>query len=72
MPNNPERESRGGDVEGTTPIKVTQGEAIPVAKASFDPGYDTAKSRPDISTTDLRQGFCSGGPSTGEKEKGNY
>lgn len=71
MPKNPQRESRGGDVEGTTPIDVTMGEAIPVAKASFDPGYplDTTLSDADtkVAKSDLTQGYCSYGKSIGEK-----
>jgi hypothetical protein len=63
---NPSRMSQGGDVEGEEPIDVSQGEAIKVAKASFDPGYDTANSRDGLEMIDLKQGFCTYGKLTGE------
>lgn len=68
MPNNPEREARGGDVSGTTPADVTHGEAIRVAKASFDPGYslETTLNSGHVQKADLAQGYCAYGKSTGE------
>ncbi len=70
MPNNPNRSSQGGDVEGTSPIEITQGETIKVAKASFDPGYDLTNTLSDagtvISKADLIEGYCSYGKAIGE------
>lgn len=66
MPRNPERASRGGDVQGETPIDVTMGEAVDVATASFDPGYPLDKSLPDTTKADLKRGYCSYGRSIGE------
>lgn len=69
---NPERASRGGDVTGDTRIDVTMGEALPVASASFDPGYDLDTSmeggdkRQKFSKADLVQGYCSYGINIGE------
>lgn len=70
MPRNPSRAAQGGDVEGETRIDVTMGEAIPVASASFDPGY-SLESTLDSGTTkfrraDLVQGFCDYGHEIGE------
>lgn len=76
MPTNPERATRGGDVEGETKIDVTHGEAIPVAKASFDPGYSLEETLSDAGTdfekADLVQGFCTDGAVTGEERKKGY
>jgi hypothetical protein len=59
---------QGGDVQGTTKIDVTQGEALSVASASYDPGYDFGNSLPDgITKADLLEGYCGYGKSTGEK-----
>lgn len=70
MPNNPERAMRGGDVSGETAIDVSQGEAIKVAKASFDPGYDLMETLSDadtkVSKADLVRGFCTYGKAVGE------
>lgn len=55
---------QGGDVSGTTRIDVTQGEAIPVANASFDPGYDLVKG---VTKADLVQGYYSYGHEVGER-----
>ena len=70
MPSNPERRARGGDVEGQTRIDVTQGEAIPVATASFEGGYGddvkTEGSDAEVSKADLVQGYSSYGKSVGE------
>lgn len=76
MPQNPERASRGGDVEGETKIDVSQGEAIAVAKASFDPGYSLDTTLSDAGTdlvkADLVQGYCTGSSATGEGRKPGY
>ena len=70
MPKNPSRSSQGGDVEGEVPIDVSQGMAIDVMKASFDPGYDLTTTLSDggtiISKADLIEGFCSYGKAIGE------
>lgn len=59
---------RGGDVAGTKKIDVTMGEAISVAAASFDPGYELGKSLDEEGQTqaDLVKGYSSYGKSTGE------
>jgi hypothetical protein len=66
MIRNPTREGQGGDVEGETPIDVTQGPALRVAKASFDPGYPFGESLPDMGPADLLRGYCDYGRSIGE------
>lgn len=68
MPSNPERASRGGDVSGETPIDVSQGDAIKVASASYDPGYDlsTTLASGHVSKSDLPDGYCSYGKAVGE------
>lgn len=70
MPSNPERKSRGGDVDGSKRIDVTMGEAIEVAAASFDPGYDLSTTLSDAETkvakADLIQGYCTYGKVVGE------
>lgn len=76
MPINPSRSSQGGDVEGTANIFVTQGVAIPVSKASFDPGYtmdnalENTLSDADcvVSKADLITGYCTYGKVIGERE----
>jgi hypothetical protein len=70
MPSNPERASRGGDVEGTKKILVTQGEPIEVAAASYDPGYPLDNTLSDADTkiakSDLLRGYASYGKAIGE------
>jgi len=70
MPINPSRTSQGGDVEGETPIEVTEGQPIMVAKASFDPGYDLTTTLSDagtiVSKADLIEGYCTYGKVIGE------
>lgn len=72
MPSNPSRSSQGGDVEGETSIDVTMGEAIKVAKASFDPGYSIDKTLSDAGTVtnkaDLVRGYCDYGKTVGEND----
>lgn len=74
MPDNPKRASRGGDVTGTTRINVSQGEALAVASASFDPGYtleDTYEGgdeRNRFKKADLIRGFCTYGRLVGESD----
>lgn len=65
--------ARGGDVQGKTRIDVTMGEAIEVAAASFDPGYDLEEtfeggdSRNRFTKADLIRGFSTYGRLVGEK-----
>lgn len=72
MPNNPNRASQGGDVEGTTMNDRDRGlgDAITVAKASFDPGYSLKETlsdgRTDVSPADLKLGYCTYGKVIGE------
>ncbi len=76
MPSNPERATRGGDVEGTTKTDVVLGKPLEVAKASYDPGYPLENTLSDAGTefnmADLKQGYCTDGAVTGEKRKSNY
>lgn len=70
MPENPKRATQGGDVEGTKKIDVSQGEALPVAAASFDPGYSLETTLSDAETvinkSDLTRGYCDYGKAVGE------
>lgn len=76
MPKNPDRSSKGGDVEGEAPIDTSDTVGSPkimVAKASFDPGYmDDALTNSltdagtDISKADLITGYCGYGQAIGE------
>jgi len=65
---------QGGDVQGTTRIDVTMGEAIPVASASFDPGYslettyEGGDKRNRFTKADLVQGYCTYGRLSGETD----
>jgi hypothetical protein len=63
--------SQGGDVQGTTRTDNSDGvgEALSVASASFDPGYDFGKSLDGEGQTkaDLMKGYSSYGKSTGAK-----
>lgn len=63
---------QGGDVQGTTKIDVTAGEALDVARASFDPGYriGAALEDNDLSMADVVRGFCDYGLSIGETKRG--
>lgn len=64
---------QGGDVAGTTRIDVSQGEALKVASASFDPGYDVDASieggdpSETMSQAELIQGFSTYGKLVGER-----
>jgi hypothetical protein len=61
-----------GPQGGDTRIDVTQGEAIPVASCSFDPGYSLESNyqggdkRNKFTKADLVQGYCSYGRRVGE------
>ena len=61
--------SQGGDVEGTVKIDVTQGEALAVAKACFDPGYSLEETLEAgyIKKDALVRGYCDYGTCVGEK-----
>lgn len=68
MPQNPNRQWHGGDVDGQTPIDVTMGDAIKVASASFDPGYslDTTLKAGYADKADLVRGYGDSGEIIGE------
>jgi len=68
VPRNPERATRGGDVEGQEATDVVLGKPIQVASASFDPGYSIEETLEAgyVSRADLKQGFCSYGKGVGE------
>jgi hypothetical protein len=74
MIKNPERATRGGDVEGSTKTDVANGlgPAADVASASYDPGYDIENSLPDTTMADVIHGFCTYGVSVGEKRGKGY
>ena len=63
--------SQGGDVEGMKKIDVSQGEALSVAAASFDPGYDlsTTLSAGNMQKDALVRGYCDYGTAIGEGSK---
>ena len=69
MPYNPERKSRGGDVQGETKTDAqwSVGGPIDVAEASYDPGYPLGESLQDETMADLKQGYCSYGVQVGDK-----
>lgn len=73
MPQNPSRRWQGGDVEGETRIDVMMGKAIPVATASFDPGYSLettlSDAGTDVSKADLLRGYCDYGKVIGERTR---
>lgn len=68
MVDNPLRSWSGGDVEGTTKTDAewSVGDAVTVAKASFDPGYDLGHSIGYCSEADLTVGYCSYGIAVGD------
>lgn len=65
---------QGGDVQGVTRIDVSQGDALEVATASFDPGYDLESTykggdrRNRFTKADLVQGYCTYGRMIGESK----
>lgn len=63
--------SQGGDVQGMSKIDVSQGEALSVAEASFDPGYDLSKTLEAgyLKKDALKMGYCDYGTSIGEGSK---
>jgi hypothetical protein len=74
MPMNPDRRSRGGDVEGMTKTDVegAVGSPIEVAKASYDPGYELGDSLQYETRADLKQGYCSYGVAVGDERGKGY
>ena len=80
MIKNPERATRGGDVEGSqmTDVDDGLGPAQSVGSASFDPGYDLESSLCDASgagfatVADMKRGFTSYGVSVGDKRGKGY
>lgn len=72
MPYNPERSTRGGDVEGTTLTDVdgAVGAPVRVAEASYEGGYDCQEETMEagyVTRADLKQGFSSYGVGVGER-----
>lgn len=59
---------QGGDVMGTTKIDVSQGKALDVAAASYDPGYSLASTFEAgyIDSACLVQGYCDYGVCVGQ------
>jgi hypothetical protein len=73
MIQNPERATRGGDVEGSekTDVDSGLGPAQTVASASFDPGYDDLAL--GYSTmADVKRGYMSYGVGVGDKRGKGY
>lgn len=60
--------SQGGDVMGTKKIDVSQGKALDVAAASFEPGYDmgTTLKAGYVDQAALVRGYCDYGVSVGQ------
>lgn len=60
--------SMGGDVMGTKKIDVSQGRALDVAAASFDPGYtlETTLDAGYIDKAALVRGYCDYGVCVGD------
>ena len=56
----------GGDLIIKKKIDVTMGEAIPVAKSSFDPGYELGNSLEYCNKADLTRGYSDNGKAVGE------
>lgn len=63
---------KGDNVQGTTKIEVTQGEALSVASASFDPGYslDVTLAAGYVKKDALKMGYCDYGKAIGEGSSG--
>jgi hypothetical protein len=59
---------QGGDVMGTKKIDVSQGRALDVAAASFNPGYklDSTFKAGYIDEACLTRGYCDYGVAVGE------
>lgn len=59
---------QGGDMMGTTKIDVSQGKALEVATASFNPGYQLKNTMAAgyIDRACLVQGYCNYGIAVGE------
>lgn len=66
---------QGGDCAGETPIDVTMGKALRVARASFYPGYPLKEtlrrspSEPYMDEADLMQGYCDYGVAIGNRDR---
>lgn len=71
MPSNPERSTRGGDVEGQQATDVVLGKPVQVASASYEPGYDISGTLDEgyVSVADLKQGYASYGKAIGEGKR---
>jgi hypothetical protein len=72
MISNPERKTRGGDVEGQemTDVENGLGPATSVASASYDPGYPIELDT--VTMADLKQGYASYGVAIGAKRGAGY
>lgn len=59
---------QGGDVMGTKKIDVSQGRALDVAAASYDPGYELSNTMAAgyIDDACLVRGYCDYGVAVGE------
>lgn len=73
MIKNPERATRGGDVEGSqmTDVDLGLGPASDVASASFDPGYDDL-ALGYATVADMKRGYMSYGVGVGDKRGKGY
>ena len=60
---------QGGDVMGTTKINVSQGRALDVATASFEPGYDLSSTldAAHVDKSCLIRGYCDYGIAVGQE-----
>ena len=60
---------QGGDVMGTRKIDVSQGVALDVAEACFEPGYsmDTTLAAGYIDKASLTRGYCNYGVAVGDE-----
>ena len=72
MPYNPERATRGGDVEGTalTDVDDAVGAPIRVAEASYEAGYecqDVTEEAGYVTRADIIRGYSSYGVGVGER-----
>jgi hypothetical protein len=74
MIKNPERATRGGDVEGSekTDVENGLGPACDVASASYDPGYEIDGSFGYSTMADVKRGYMSYGIGVGEKRGKGY
>lgn len=71
MPENPNKGFQGGDCPGTKKIVVTQGDALSVAAASYDPGYSIENTlnagNTSFKMSDILRGYADTGVDIGEE-----